>query len=276
MREITFYQFQEKQFNKTGISNFNLVIDCEKCKNEYKILVKKFLRRKKFAPFCTKCYFKECVCDEEWRKNNSKAQKIAQNRPEVLEKQRKAQLRRWELGGDDLRERYVQIGKNLWKRKSYRDNQIKRIRENWENLKYREKIFNNSKKQYVGKYKENFYHSLVEFSFLLYCEEKKHSVRNYDGPGIEYEFKNKIRRYYPDYIINNDTIIEVKGRGRWYNQNREQIEIKFSTLAKWCKSNNMKCRFIFDKDIGKRFWKEAKKLYEIEKENIQTLQGESL
>lgn len=272
---ITFEEWKRRDFDRTGITRYKLIITCEKCKKIYTPLLKAFSTRDKWVPCCIECYRKFYCYDEEWRKNNREAQLIAQNRPEVLEKQKQAQLKRWELGGEALREQYIQITKTLWEREDYRENQINKIRENWEKEEYREKIFT-SYRQYFGIYRGNHYSSLVELSFLLWCEERKVSVKNYDLPGIPYFWKNKWRKYYPDYIITNDTIVEVKGKGRWYTQEKEMIEKKFSVLTEWCKEHTMKCRMVFDTDLGKTLWKKAKEVhFENNKENNSSVCGKS-
>ena len=173
--------------------------------------------------------------------------------------------------GPDLIEKYKKIGKELWTRDGYRENQIEKIRTNWTKLEYREKIFNNSK-QYYGVYNSIRYYSLVEFSFILYCEEKFIPIKNYDGIGIEYSFNSKNHRYYPDFIINKNQIIEVKGLGRWYNRDKEVVETKYLALKEYCEDNKLTCRLVFSSDIEKRLWKKAKKIHEQNsKENIQTV-----
>ncbi len=265
-KSIDFIELKNRNFDKTGISNYKINIICEKCQSSYFPIVKKFLVRKKIVPQCHSCYFKYNVHDHEWREKNRQAQLIAQNRPEVKEKQRIAQKKRHLK--PEVKKRYREIGKEVWKRPEYRRVQIEKLKNNWKDPQYREKVFKNSKKQYIGEYKGLFYHSLVEFSFILYCEKRHIEIKRYDLQGIDYFYDDKLRKYYPDFIINENTIVEVKDKGRWYKRDKKQINVKYQALCKWCELNNMKCRMIFDTDIGKNLWYKAKETYETEKENL--------
>lgn len=271
MKSILYNQLLQQNFKPCGFSNHLLEIECENCFTHYQIKVKKFLVRKHRHPVCHDCYFKLYVFDAEWRAKNSQAQKIAQNRPEVLEKQRQSQKERYERGGEEIIKHYQEIGKKLWEDPEYRAKQKDALTRNWKDPEFRHKIFSHYK-QYIGEYKGNRYYSLVEFAFLLWCEERDIKVKNYDGLGIKYVFQGQNKIYYPDYIVNDDTIVEVKGLGRWYEKHRKQIEAKNLALTSYCRSCNMKSRLVFNTDLGTILWKKAKKLHLSQEQNNETHQ----
>lgn len=76
-----------------------------------------------------------------------------------------------------------------------------------------------------GWYKGYWCDSSWELAWVIYhLEHKINFQRNTEG--FEYEFKNKKRRYYPDFIIKN-TYYEIKGRENFNKldeQNKEKIK----------------------------------------------------
>jgi len=137
-------------------------------------------------PICVKCALKFAVNTEEWRDNNSKAQLIAQNRPEVLEKQRKAQL------------------------KLMKDDPF-----------YAEK---RASKSYIsGKIEGIKFDSSWEMFYMSYCWENPDivSIERYVGY-IEYiNDKSKKSKYYPDFLVTFKNgikkIVEIKGSKKYHN-----------------------------------------------------------
>ena len=61
-----------------------------------------------------------------------------------------------------------------------------------------------------GYYKNIWCDSSWELAFIVYCLEHNISIRrNYSYK--EYEFENKIYKFYPDFIINENELVEIKG-----------------------------------------------------------------
>jgi len=61
-----------------------------------------------------------------------------------------------------------------------------------------------------------------ELKFLIDCIEKNIPIKRFDLTPIEYfDEKNIIHHYFPDFIINEDEVVEIKG-----NENRENTFIK--------------------------------------------------
>ena len=89
----------------------------------------------------------------------------------------------------------------------------------------------------------NFYcGSSYELIFLLYC--LKHNIKIKRCPfRFPYVFEGKRRTYFPDfYLPENDTIIELKGRGPHYN--KDEVEAKANSV----KGHNYK--IIYDDEIN--------------------------
>lgn len=137
-------------------------------------------------PICRKCSLRYATNSTEWIKNNSESQKIAQNRPETLGRQREAQLRL-------MREDPMYAEKRC--SKSYVSGTIRGIR----------------------------FDSSWELCFLCYCWEsdKVRSIKRYTG-SIKYKDVNGITRsYYPDFNVDYNNgktrIVEIKGSKEYNN-----------------------------------------------------------
>jgi len=135
-------------------------------------------------PICRKCALAFAVGSNEWAEANSKAQLEAQNRPEVLEKQRKAQMIL--MRNDPL---------------------------------YSEK---RASRSYIsGTINGMKFDSSWEMFYIAYCWENKNisSIMRYKG-SIEYCNDNGVlSRYFPDFIVTfkNGTkkIVEIKGSRKY-------------------------------------------------------------
>ena len=97
-KQITFDDLKNRNFDTKGITKHFCIINCEKCNITTKFLVISFCKRKYRENLCTICYRLLKMYDIDWRNNNSKSQFIAQNKPEVIEKQRLSQLKRFSNG----------------------------------------------------------------------------------------------------------------------------------------------------------------------------------
>jgi hypothetical protein len=152
-------------------------------------------------PICRKCALKFAMNSDEWRNNNSKAQLIAQNRPEVLEKQRKAQLA-------------------LMKNDPF----------------FAEK---RASKSYIsGKINGMRFDSSWEMFYIGYCWENADilSIERYVGSIDYYKADGSKSRYYPDFIVTfkngSKKIIEIKGSKKYNN-----FHEKFNAAKKKWKMN---------------------------------------
>ena len=222
MKELTCEILRDLDFNFTGLSNKPLKDKCIKCHAffEYKKL-KKFLRNRRTLPFsewcrCQKCFLKHRTGDNpEWISKNRESQLISQNKPETKKKNALAVSKSWTLekrkkASEDLKER--------WK------NDIEFANKAKNNLKY---DTNQIKKSFglgglKGIYKKIYYDSALELSYLLWCEDNNISVKRYDKDPISYIFQNKSRLYFPDFIVDDKLVIEIKGKGLYFAKNKER------------------------------------------------------
>lgn len=67
----------------------------------------------------------------------------------------------------------------------------------------------------TGKGKKGFYKgfycaSTYELAFVIFCLDHNIKIKRC-LESFDYKYKGKIHKYFPDFIINNDTIIEIKG-----------------------------------------------------------------
>lgn len=210
------------------------------CGVECVILVYNFYKRKHQKPLCKNCYREKYCYDKEWREKNSKAQLISQNRPETLKKQRAAQKRRHAMPG--MKEKYRKIGLKLWEDKNYRN-----------------KVIKNSSIAMNGIYRGITYQSSYELAFIMWSQQKGYKIKRFDLDGIPYKWNGKTHHYYPDFIINDNRIIEVKGKGGLYKRYKKLCEEKNKALKQWCIVNGYYDRLVFDTDLSKDLIKEARK-----------------
>jgi len=64
-----------------------------------------------------------------------------------------------------------------------------------------------------GWYKKMYFSSILEMSFMVYCEENNVEFELTSSKKefkISYEFEGSIRNYFPDFIINNGVLVEIK------------------------------------------------------------------
>lgn len=237
----SYAEYQNRPELQSPFNKNNLRIDCP-CGKVYITVLFGFHKRKHKAPVCDDCYRKTYAYDADWKANNSKAQKTAQNRPETLAKQVKAQKLRYQQPG--LLDRYRAIGKGLW-----------------EDPEYRKKVVANSSISKAGTYHGLSYQSSIELAFILWCEQNGKHIENYSGEGIPYLWNGKAHHYYPDFLVDGNLVVEIKGSGGIYERDFDQNQAKFTALREWCKINGFGVRVVFDTDLGNRAVKEAKKLH---------------
>lgn len=161
---------------------------CAKCNTECAMRICDMSKRKicGFQKICTKCSLKYAVNSDEWRDSNSKAQYIAQNRPEVIEKQRNAQ---YELMKNDPL--------------------------------YAEK---RCSKSYISGIIRGFrFDSSWELYYIVKCWESEDidSIQRYDGSIPYFDTSGKKRLYFPDFVVNYKNgisrIVEIKGSKKYNN-----------------------------------------------------------
>lgn len=61
-----------------------------------------------------------------------------------------------------------------------------------------------------GRYKGIYCASTWELCFVIYCLDNNIPIKRYNGFRT-YFFENKERKYYPDFLVNGNSIVEIKG-----------------------------------------------------------------
>ena len=232
---------------------------CKTCNCKYSMLAIK-LRGRTYSndPICPDHYAKIVTSSKVWREKNRSAQLVSQNLPEAKEKQRVSQLRRHAQPG--MKEKYRQIGLALRKDPEYAKRVSSSLREKWKDPEYANKVMNNSKQQYHGSYSGMRYQSLIELSFILWMVSVKRNIGRYNLEGIKWDGN---RSYYPDFIVDGNLIVEVKGTLKGFMYQREdEIKRKQSALIEWCKDRKYEQRIVVKKDIPKEFYEKARKVHD--------------
>jgi len=93
----------------------------------------------------------------------------------------------------------------------------------------------------VGYFKNIYWQGSWELDFLINCYEHNINVKRFDLEPVEYYFDGGIHHTWPDFIVDNIFIIEVKG---WYNS---QAKARIEACRKKFGDN-----FIVIDEIGKR------------------------
>jgi TnsA-like endonuclease N terminal/NUMOD3 motif len=96
-----------------------------------------------------------------------------------------------------------------------------------------------------GWYKGKYFRSFLELSFIINVLEKQKLIwdtgerARYNIPYTDY--KGTDRSYYPDFIIENSIIVEIKPHNL---RNSKDILLKEEAAKKWCKKHNFEYRII--------------------------------
>ncbi len=134
--------------------------------------------------------------------------------------------------------------------------------------KTRESMFNNLIKgntkvwSYNKRFKQGWYKgfhcdSSYELVYLIYCLDHNINIKKCDKK-YEYFYKGLKHLYFPDFIINNDTIVEIKG---YHN---ELVDIKTNSV------NDMNYKILYKEDLQKEF-EYVYQTYNVNDKTIQTL-----
>lgn len=105
---------------------------------------------------------------------------------------------------------------------------------------------------YCGWYKGWHFRSLKELAFMINCIErfnfKWRSMENKSDaiPYINSEGKSK--NYYPDFLLNDKFVIEIKPRTLWESK---EVVNKRLAAEEFCKKNNLKYKLIDPEKLSK-------------------------
>lgn len=191
-------------------------IICSECNKDSIVQIRKFENRKygKGLPICSNCIMKYITNLDEWKKVNSEAQLIAQNKIETIIKRNK---RVKEVCNSDEMKNIRKINAlKLWKDKNYA-----------------KKIKISSNKYLKGYYNDIWFDSSWELSFIVYFEEY---IKRCDF-GIEYIYDNEKHTYYPDFILefpnNYNVLVEIKGIKSDIVETKKEFAINFVENSKF-------------------------------------------
>lgn len=284
MNTISFTDLEKRNYNPKNISNFKLINGiCIRCNNSFEYSkVKKFLRSRKKSGVdiklwntCSSCWHKIQTSENPiWITNNIANQFIAQNKPEQKLKNAIGVAKSWTK---ERRIKNSQYLKDRWKNdESFAKHALENISWTQQNDGRYDRIIKLSLGSggLKGIYNNIRYESALELSYILYCIDNNILIKRYDLSPIPYiDENNKQRLYIPDFIIDNNTIVEIKGYGLYYTKNFERNNIKFDTLKKWGIQNNFNIRLLLSTDkILKQNYNKARKLHhENKKKNINTV-----
>jgi hypothetical protein len=277
VKHITLVELQARDYNEVGISKYALSGDCQRCGKHFSYsYVIKFMRNRKNKPqkkelwnTCGQCWLLiNTVLSEEWMNKNKNAQLIAQNRPEQKKKNAEGVSKSWTK---QRKKRASKFLKDRWKNdEEFKKKALYNI--SWTQFNDARYDINIQKSWGTGglkgRYNNIVYESALELSFVLYCEDHNVKIKRYDLNSIPYLDENqKSRLYIPDFIINNDTIIEIKGYGLYYNKNYNRNICKIHAVKDFVKDKDLKFRLILEHDkIIKEYYKKARKLHHANKE----------
>lgn len=148
-----------------------------------------------------------------------------------------------------------EAGKKVWQREGYRSKMKSMLVERMQNKEYVHKLlFNTRRGQKSGYYNEVYYQGAFELGFLMMEFKDRGTlshIRRIDEPILYLHPSGETKRYFPDFMKDEVTVIEIKGGGPWMNL--KVIEAKNKAAKKWCKENGKKFRILHAKDI-QSFW----------------------
>ena len=132
-------------------------------------------------------------------------------------------------------------------------------KEKWDDPEYARKVIQNSKNGGLkGVYKGLYYDSGYELAWLMILESEG-NLLSVQRANVYIGYKNtkgKTSHYYPDFILNGNYLVEVKGYGPWAD--KSNISKKNEAAKLWCKSNGMRYRLVEFKDIGHHWYRKAR------------------
>lgn len=190
--------------------------------------------------YCKKCISKKICSSETWRLKNSKAQLIAQNKPEVKEKNRASVILAHKKD-PSISAKKREASLRLWKTEEY-SNKVQS---------------NCNKRRLSGVFDGLLFSSSYELSYLIYCDqnnifvERSRFVVPYKDEG------NKERLYLPDYFVKKTKVVEIKGG---FTKN---VKLKAESAKKFFSELNLEYDLLFIDDLLSLGCVQIKDIYKI-------------
>lgn len=183
--------------NQNVQSKRKIKSNCNICKEDFTIGLTKWLKRKYSVSICRKCYVPKFVTKQkDWLDSQSQCQIIAQNRQEVKVKISESIKKMWKENPEKLEQMRQKIIKKIDSSSNYRD-----------------AILGSNNRGYIHcRFGKIRFDSLAELMFIIQCDKdnKIVSLTRWNKPGIIYEGQTKTKRYYPDFVVDEKLIIDIK------------------------------------------------------------------
>lgn len=225
-------------------SKKKVIGNCDICGKLQKIEINSLIDKNRlqslhYRIICKDCIMSEVGKDTNWKITNSKAQKIAQNKPETLKKNSDSVKLAW--SNPETAKNWIDGIKRqacLPEAKIKKSNSMKKL---WENEEFRIKQSNNSKgfngingiftTKNSGEIR---FDSTYEFFFIFMKDLNNEKIKRFNG-SIKY-FQDKLHYYFPDFIIEN-CIYEIKSK-YFLKKHSEEILLKKDAAEKFINENN--------------------------------------
>lgn len=129
------------------------------------------------------------------------------------------------------------------KKESIRRNKLSKRMSGKKNPMYGKPSPMKSGNGWKGWYKGTFFRSLRELCYMIFLDKNKIHWETAETKkfNIRYKFNKSDRTYKPDFIINKNTIIEIKPKKL---HNTKIVKIKARYAKKFCKINKLKYKII--------------------------------
>lgn len=189
---------------------------CKKCKNHYNGLITNKIAIKNGNKHRPKNFKRNTALYGRWKCSNCEF--IAKTRAELFKHKKETKHYNGGVKGSKLSEEHKQkikqalIGKSIGKCKDPLKEQERR-RKISETAKLRGTI--GGRRQGSGRGKQGWYKGIWcdsswELAWVIFNLEHNISFTRYSG-FFEYEFEGKKHKYYPDFLMTDGTIVEIKG-----------------------------------------------------------------
>ena len=207
--------------------------------------------------FCSiTCFNKTVSSFPSWKKENSEAQLIAQNKPEQKKKNSEG-VKRWRSNPENQK-KWIDSLSFLYT-DEYREKQRQGTLKRWQDPEYRKMMDGVTKGHYHTACHGIFhskisgdihYESSYELLFLFLKDLENKVVERFDLK-INYYYNNRERNYYPDFIC-EDVIYEIKSH-TIANKDIEEIKVKKEAAESFVNDSDIYkgYKLFFEEDFGK-------------------------
>jgi len=101
---------------------------------------------------------------------------------------------------------------------------------------------------YLKDGKEIHFRSLRELSFMVEMEKQNRTWRSAEGMSVTYYLNGIAHKYHPDFIIDDNVVIEIKPKKM---TNLKVNKLKADAMSKWCAEHSMFYQVVSPKKLTK-------------------------